>query len=200
MIVFLFGFSTICNATIFEMNFYDDINDSYQSLEFDSTIDEFNSYGKYIYFKDVKIYDEGQLYELSPISLRDPSPMFINDLGFFSFNISTSQDESPYNNSATFIESKSIYTSYFDYSGVIEAEDLTDNFLEEILNKMVDCKYFFSYNFYNQNPNNSGLQNSRDDTTLISWNYKTSSVSISSTIWLCGSGILGLIGIHRNKK
>ena len=89
--LFLFGFSSICNAAIIEMHF-EDGDGGHQSLEFESDVrysehfpagevwyymDEFtstagahfNSYEK-VYFGDVKIFKEDILFELITPELR----------------------------------------------------------------------------------------------------------------------------------
>ena len=197
IMIFLFSFSTICNSAIIEMYFEDD-NGGHQSLEFDSDI-SYNNRNLIEFGNVIGIYNEYELYELNPSDVRGSNALYSKYSRNFGFRVGSNLSEE-YSESS--IYSKSI-TRYLGYPYM---DELTPILLEEMFDKMIDLPNFFEYKFYASELNNNDLQNSNGDTTLKSWNYKTSNVPIPGTIWLISSSLIGLISLKnytinlRNKK
>jgi len=188
--IFLFGFTTIGNTAVIEMNFYDDINNRHQSLEFDNDRENSDPNG----FKNVNIYCENNLHELIPQTLRNYNAYFSNNQFRFYVYSKLSNPENPwiYKQTQAWISSESI--NYLGYDYITE---LTPILLEEILNNMVGQLNFFNYQFHASQPNENGLGCSIGNTTLTPWNYKPSNVPIPPSILLFGSGLIGLVSFKK---
>ena len=77
--------------------------------------------------------------------------------------------------------------------------DIIPDLLVDILNDMVGVNNFFFYDFRSSDENEL-VEEVLGRTTLTSWNYAGSPVPIPPTLWLFGSGIVGLVGMSRRKK
>ena len=195
-IMLLFSFSSIGNAATIEM-FFEDDNGGHQSLEFESDIDYSNGLGL-IQFGNVSIFNEDKLYELYPQSSRHHYTRYSNDYHNFRFYVEAiSKAEYPWFQKDKFTRAE-IYSESITYLGYDRITEITPDLLEEIFDNMVEQPYFFCYNFGYSNV--SGFDHGSGNTTLTSWNYKTATVPIPPTLWLFGSGLIGLFGVSRRKN
>jgi len=196
MIIVLFAFVSNSNAAVIEMNFYDDTNNRHQSLEFDSTINNDNSY--HTNFGNIQIYYEDKLCELDPPHLREyQSSLYkYEENKYFWFNIRTILINSEYpwiEGDWSNIQIKSASIHHFGYNDI---NKMTPELIEDILNGIVNKYKFFKYSF-NGTSNENRLDYSHGYTTLTSWNYKPSAVPIPPSVWMFSSGLIGLISFKK---
>jgi len=195
-IMILFSFSSISNAEIIEMHFESGIN-----LEFVTDMIH-DSDSNFTEFGNVHLYDSNnKLHELSTYTSRDSRSIYY---GAFYFGVYTMLEipgeyywyDDTHIEVSAIIESANIYPLGYD-----DSDELTPILLEEIFDKITGLPNFFKYDFDGcSNSNGTELEWFYGRTTLTSWNYKTAPVPIPPTLWLFGSGLIGLVGIHRRKK
>ena len=195
IVLVLCSMPMVCNSAVIEMHFLDSRGaGGHQSLEFITDITGYGPFGE-LQFGDVNIYDENKLYELDPLTSRWSHSEYN---GSFYFQVQSRFDDPEHSwiHKSSDAVIRSVNISHLGYSNITE---LTPTLLEEILDSLVGQPEFFSYYFSVSSPSENGLYTSNYDTTLTSWNYKTSSVPIPATVWLFGSGLIGLIGVARRK-